>query len=87
MTDLESAETYRFSVYDLNLGRRELLADGNPVPLQPKAFDLLVYLIRNNDRAVSKDELQEQIWPRTIVSETALTRCVMKARARGRRRL
>lgn len=72
--------TYRFDRYSVDIDRREVLEDGNPVSLQPKAFDLLVYLVEHRDRAVSKDELQEQIWPRAIVSETALTRCVMKAR-------
>ena len=39
-----------------------------------------MYLIENNERAISKDELQSAIWPKVIVTESALTRCVMKAR-------
>ena len=48
--------------------------------MEPKAFDLLVYLANHRDRAVGKDELQDTVWPGAIVTETALTRCVMKAR-------
>lgn len=54
--------------------------NGVPVPVEPKAFDLLVFLIRNRERAVSKVELQDELWPGVIVTEAALTRCVMKAR-------
>lgn len=64
----------------LDSDRRELTIDGNPVTTQPKAFELLLYLARNRSRAVDKDELQDALWPRSIVTETALTRCVMKAR-------
>ena len=53
---------------------------GETVTTQPKAFELLLYLVRNRSRAVDKDELQDALWPRSIVTETALTRCVMKAR-------
>jgi DNA-binding winged helix-turn-helix (wHTH) protein len=71
---------YRFGHYALDDSGRELRRDGVPVDTEPKAFELLLYLLRHRDCAVSKDELQTALWPRSIVSETALTRCVMKAR-------
>lgn len=43
-------------------------------------YDLILYLLERCDRAVSKEELQDAIWPNVIVTESALTRCVMKAR-------
>lgn len=73
-------ETYRFGDCILDADRRELTRAGEPVTTQPKAFELLLYLVRNRNRAVDKDELQDALWPRSIVTETALTRCVMKAR-------
>lgn len=76
----EKTEVYRFSKCIIDADRRELTVDGNIVTLQPKAFELLLYLVRNRHRAVDKDELQDALWPRSIVTETALTRCVMKAR-------
>lgn len=71
---------YRFGRYQLDDSGRELRRDGTLVDTEPKAFELLLYLLRHRDRAVTKDELQTALWPRSIVTETALTRCVMKAR-------
>jgi len=71
---------YRFGNYELDDSARELLAEGQRVETEPKAFEMLVYLLQHRDRAVSKDELLNELWPDTIVSETALSRCVMKAR-------
>jgi DNA-binding winged helix-turn-helix (wHTH) protein len=74
------SDLYRFNGCELNARSRELLRDGRVVPVEQRAFNMLVYLIEHRDRAVSKDELQEAIWPRMILTESALTRCVMKAR-------
>ena len=46
----------------LNPASRELFRDGRAVPIEPKAFDLLMYLVRNRDRAIGKDELQDKVW-------------------------
>ena len=78
--NVEKPETYRFGSWELDADRRELRNAGQGVTMQPKAFELLLYLVRNRHRAVDKDELQDRLWPRSIVTETALTRCVMKAR-------
>ena len=71
---------YRFANCRVALPTRELWRDDQQVPVEPKAFDLLVYLIQNRDRAIDKNELQDEIWRGTIVTDAALTRCVMKAR-------
>ncbi len=71
---------FRFGAYELDDAGRELRRNGERVDAEPKAFELLLYLVQNRDRAVSKDELQTRLWPRTIVTEASLTRCVMKAR-------
>jgi DNA-binding winged helix-turn-helix (wHTH) protein/tetratricopeptide (TPR) repeat protein len=76
----EKSEIYQFGDCELDAARRELRLAGVAVTMQPKAFELLLYLVRNRHRAVDKDELQDALWPRSIVTETALTRCVMKAR-------
>lgn len=76
----ENSEVYAFGDCVLDADRRDLTVAGESVTMQPKAFELLLYLVRNRHRAVDKDELQDQLWPRSIVTETALTRCVMKAR-------
>src|SRR5258705_405797 len=48
--------TLSFGDYEINLDRRELRRAKRPVHVQPQVFDLLVYLVQNRDRVVSKDE-------------------------------
>ena len=74
------APVYRFSGCELDVGRRELRRAGAVEAVQPKVFDLILFLLENRERAVSKDELQDAVWAGTIVTETALTRAIMKAR-------
>ena len=71
---------YSFGGFVLDPAGRELKKGGQIVDIEPRAFDVLIYLVRNRDRAVNKDELQDAVWPGMIVTETALTRAVMKAR-------
>ena len=75
-----NAALYRFGETEVDLGRRELRRLGRGVPIEPKTFDLLAYLVRFHDRAVSKTELLDALWPGVFVSETALTTCVKRAR-------
>jgi DNA-binding winged helix-turn-helix (wHTH) protein len=56
-----------------SLDRRELRRGAEFVALPPKAFDLLVFLVRHCDRVVSKDDLLREVWDGRIVSESAVT--------------
>src|SRR4030095_9578359 len=60
---------------------RQIKAGGALLEAQPKAFDLLVYLLENRNRVVDKDELLEQLWAGSVVSDSALTQIVRKARS------
>lgn len=71
---------YRFNGMSLDTAGRALLHDGRQVDIEPKAFDLLYYLLQHRDRAVDKSELQDRIWSGLIVTEASLARCVMKVR-------
>ncbi|HJU19619.1 MAG TPA: winged helix-turn-helix domain-containing tetratricopeptide repeat protein [Stellaceae bacterium] len=62
-----------FGDHRLDTERRELRRAGEPIPLQPQVFDLLVYLVRNRERVVSKDDLLAAVWGGRIVSESTLT--------------
>jgi DNA-binding winged helix-turn-helix (wHTH) protein len=62
-----------FGDYRLDIERRELRRGSEIAGLEPKAFDLLVYLVRHRDRVVSKDDLPQEVWGGRIVSEAALT--------------
>lgn len=72
--------TYRFASFSLNSDTRQLLADGSERHLSPKAFDLLLILLEQRSRALSKSELTEQLWPSTFVGETNLPTLVAEIR-------
>jgi TolB-like protein len=71
---------FRFSDHTLDVERRELRRGSEPVALEPQVFDLLVYLLRNRDHVVSKDDLIAAIWLGRIVSESTLTSRINAAR-------
>jgi DNA-binding winged helix-turn-helix (wHTH) protein len=54
---------YVFGDYTLDIHRRELRCRGQALPLRPKVFDVLVYLVMHHDRAVSKQALLSHLWP------------------------
>ena len=69
-----------FVGHELDLRRQELRRDGQVVPLEPQVYDLLVHLVRNHDRVVSKDELLDTIWNGRFVSVAALSSRINAAR-------
>jgi len=71
---------YLFEDYVLDTGTRELRRGDAPVAIEPKAFDLLAYLIKNRQRVVSKDDLIAAVWDGRIVSDTALFTRINAAR-------
>ena len=64
---------YHFEDYVLDAVRCELRRGDDGVPVEPQVFDLLLYLLRNRERAVSKDDVLAAVWGGRIVSESALT--------------
>jgi TolB-like protein/DNA-binding winged helix-turn-helix (wHTH) protein/Flp pilus assembly protein TadD len=70
----------RFERYVLDLERGCLLAGGEEVPLRPKTFDLLRYLVGSPGRLVSKDELLAAVWPDVLVSEDSIVQCITELR-------
>ena len=71
---------YRFGPFRLLPDARRLERDGSPIALTPKAFDLLLALVRHRDRALSKDELLSLVWPGSIVEEANLAQQVLLLR-------
>src|SRR5690349_15871993 len=65
---------YEFGDFRLDAGKRLLIGcDGNPVPLTPKAYETLTYLVEHTASVIGKDELMRAIWPDTAVEENNLT--------------
>jgi TolB-like protein len=70
-----------FEDYSLDTERRELRRGDALVAVEPKVFDLLVLLVANRERVVSRDDLIAHVWDGRIVSEAALARCINGARS------
>lgn len=64
---------YLFENCVLDTGRRELHRSNEAISITPQVFDLLEYLIRNQQHVVTKDELIRVIWSGRIVSDAAIT--------------
>ena len=71
---------YRFADCDIDTDRLEIRAGGAPVSVQPQVFALLVFLIENRDRVVSKDEIIDTVWDGRIVSDGTLNARINAAR-------
>ncbi|HET7107485.1 MAG TPA: winged helix-turn-helix domain-containing protein [Candidatus Acidoferrum sp.] len=69
---LRTQEIFEFEGFALDPGERTLTRAGVSLPLTPKAFDTLAYLVRNPGKMLSKDELLKEIWPDTFVEEVNL---------------
>src|ERR1700722_1349963 len=65
--------SYEFGLFQLNPAAGTLLRDGELVALSPKAFDVLLVLIRKAGQLVDKEELMREVWPDTFVEENNLT--------------
>ena len=59
---------FHFSDHVLDAGLRELTRAGENIAVEPQVFDLLIYLVENRGRVVSKDDLIETVWDGRIVS-------------------
>ena len=62
-----------FGSYTLDPDRRELTRGSETIALGPRVFDLLLYLVQNSERVVSKRELLHTIWGGRVVSESTMT--------------
>jgi DNA-binding winged helix-turn-helix (wHTH) protein/TolB-like protein/Tfp pilus assembly protein PilF len=65
--------SYEFGRFRLKIAERVLLREGEPVPLTPKVFDILLTLVENGGQVVAKDDLMKRVWPNTFVEEGNLT--------------
>src|SRR5215472_5497320 len=68
----DASAIVEFGRFTIELRRRELLADGQPIKLGGRAFDLLIALVEASGAVVSKDVLLDRVWPGRIVEENRL---------------
>ena len=76
----ENSEIFVFGDIRVDAGTFKLWRAGEVVPVEPKAFRVLLFLIHNRGRLIEKDELLDSVWKETSVTENALTREIAKLR-------
>ncbi|QQS39953.1 MAG: winged helix-turn-helix domain-containing protein [Acidobacteriota bacterium] len=80
---METPQTvrYRFGSYVLDTQKRLLFeGPGNAVPLMPKAYATLEYLVINAGKEITKSKLMEAVWGDTVVEENNLNQCISAVR-------
>lgn len=73
MIDATGQQKFSFAEFEVDAARRRLVRNNETVTLNPKAFDLLLTLVENRNRILSKDELLETVWANQFVEENNLT--------------
>ena len=71
---------YAFDSFVVDEGKSVLLREGQSVPLTPKAFEILLVLVRNPGRVLKKEELIDEVWPDAFVDENNLPRNISSLR-------
>jgi TolB-like protein/DNA-binding winged helix-turn-helix (wHTH) protein len=72
---------YEFGEFQLDAAKRLLWRkDGTPVPLTPRVFDTLLYMVEHSDGVLDKERIMEAVWPDSIVEENNLAQAIWKLR-------
>jgi DNA-binding winged helix-turn-helix (wHTH) protein len=75
-----SAWIARFGRCEVRVAHREIWVDGQVRALQPRPFDVLIYLIEHRHRVITADELLDQIWSDEVVQPGSLAAAIMRVR-------
>lgn len=78
--DPKARQLYEFGPFRLDPEKELLLREDKTVPIAPKAFQILLVLVRHNKQVVTKDDLMKTIWPDTFVEEANLSRNIFLLR-------
>jgi DNA-binding winged helix-turn-helix (wHTH) protein/TolB-like protein len=71
--ELKTGTFYECGPFRLEPAEHRLTREGSPVSLAPKAFELLVFLVQNQGRLVTKSQIMQAVWPGSFVEEANLT--------------
>jgi TolB-like protein/DNA-binding winged helix-turn-helix (wHTH) protein/Flp pilus assembly protein TadD len=72
---------FKLGEVELNTELFSITREGQPISVEPKVFDMLVFLIRHRDRLVTRDQLFDELWPDSVVSDNVLSNQIKLARA------
>src|SRR2546429_5950730 len=75
-----SHQIYSFGEFTLDLKRGCLLHGQEEIKLRPKSFEVLKYLVENNRRLITKDELIQAAWVETAATDDSLVKCLKDIR-------
>ncbi len=78
--DIANKPTYRFDEIEVDASRSSVRRDRQDYYLRQQAFQVLLDLLKNQERVVGKEELVEQIWDDTAVTDNALVQCITTIR-------
>src|SRR5262245_984395 len=78
--DVRNKPTYRFDEIEVDASRSSVTRNGQDYYLRQQTFQVLLYLLKNHERVVGKEELVEQIWDDTAVTDNALVQCITTIR-------
>jgi TolB-like protein/DNA-binding winged helix-turn-helix (wHTH) protein/Tfp pilus assembly protein PilF len=71
---------YRFGAFELDVDRAMLTKSGVEVPLRPKAFDVLRYLVSHPGLLVTREQLFDEVWPGVVVTPDSINQCIIEIR-------
>src|SRR5262245_20878482 len=77
---ISSSRALSFNGFTIDLDRACLLRGTEEVKLRPKVFEALRYLVENNNRLVTKEELIKAVWTDTFVTDDSLVQCMVEIR-------
>jgi DNA-binding winged helix-turn-helix (wHTH) protein len=80
MRKVQDKRFYIFGVFRIDVTERVLFNEMGSVPLTPKAFDLLLFLVENSGHMLDKEELMKQVWPDSFVEENNLAQNISTLR-------
>lgn len=69
-----------FKFSDIEVHEREFRIAGEVLPVEPKAFRVLLFLLRNPQKVITKAELLDAVWGDAAVTENSLTRAIAQLR-------
>jgi TolB-like protein len=79
-SQVKAGPAFRFADFEIDVARQELRRAGDLIPVEPQVFDLLVHLIRNCNRIVTREELIDAVWKGRVISEATLSSRVSAVR-------
>lgn len=77
----QTQTSYEFGPFRVDPRERQLLRDGEVVPVRPKVFDILLVLVQNSGHILSKDEVMKLVWSNTAVEEGNIARNISTLRS------